>query len=196
MRDGNLEKFFKHENQSEPPSLALMGKLRLGQKSDLLPCFKQDRGLSPPEVDVKDDVALYKYAMPVWVSWWNVSQREDGFPEGRAWGKTILPRGDIPSGYPHWHGIFVLLHRTNPNLVKYQWKQQWLPVDPVRTVDVLPVYISPVDMMEWPTFVSQSRLTIFMWGIIIVNMLPPRQFKTFDEYARTVFVPYTIAQTQ
>ena len=34
--------------------------------------------------------------------------------------KTILPRGDIPSGYPHWHGIFVLLYRTNPNLVKYQ----------------------------------------------------------------------------
>ena len=62
MRDGNLEKFFKHENQSEPPSLASMGKLRLGQKSDLLPCFKQDRGLSPPEVDVKDfdGVALVK----------------------------------------------------------------------------------------------------------------------------------------
>ena len=105
---------------------------------------------------------LYKYAMPVWVSWWNVSPREHGFPEGVAQGKTILPRGDIPSGYPHWHGIFVLLYRTNPNLVKYQWKQQWLPVDPVRTVDVL-----PVDMMEWPTFVSQSRLTIFTWGIII-----------------------------
>ena len=92
--------------------------------------------------------------MPVWVSWWNVSQREDGFPEGRV---------------PHWHDIFVLLYRTNPNLVKYQWKQQWLPVDAVRMVDVLPVDISPVDMMEWPTFVSQSRLTIFTWGIIICN---------------------------
>ena len=100
--------------------------------------------------------------------WWNVSQREDGFPEGGVRGKTIVPRVDSPSGYPHWHGIFVLLHRTNTNLVKYQWKQQWLPVDPVRTVDVLPVNISPVDMMEWPTFVSQSRLTIFTWGIIIL----------------------------
>ena len=89
MRDGNLEKFFKHENQSEPPSLASMGKLRLGQTSDLLPCFKQDRGLSPPEVDVKD-----------------------------------------------------------------------------------------------------------FDGVALVNMLPPRQCKTFDEYARTVFLPYTIAQTQ
>ena len=43
------------------------------------------------------------------------------FPRGRMVfaraepeGKTILPRGDIPSGYPHWHGIFVLLYRTNP----------------------------------------------------------------------------------
>ena len=84
-----------------------------------------------------------------------------GYPE---W--TILPRGDIPSGYPHWHDIFVLLYRTNPNLAKYQWKQQWLPVDPVRTVDVLPVDISLVDMMEWPTVVSQSPFTIFTWGII------------------------------
>ena len=32
----------------------------------------------------------------------------------------FIPRGDIPSGYPLWHGIFVLLYRTNPNLVKYQ----------------------------------------------------------------------------
>ena len=45
--------------------------------------------------------------MPVWVSWWNVSPREDGFPSGSALGKPILPLGDIPSGYPYWHGIFV-----------------------------------------------------------------------------------------
>ena len=30
--------------------------------------------------------------------------------------ETIFPRGDISSGYPHWHGIFDLLYRTNPNL--------------------------------------------------------------------------------
>ena len=59
-------------------------------------------------------VTLYKYAMSVWVTWRNVSAREDGFPEGGARGNTILPRGDIPSCYPHWHGIFVLLYRTNP----------------------------------------------------------------------------------
>ena len=57
---------------------------------------------------------LYKYAMPVRVTWRNVSPREDGFPEGGARGKTILPRGDIPSCYPHCHSIFVLLYRTNP----------------------------------------------------------------------------------
>ena len=59
-------------------------------------------------------LTVYKYAMPVWVTWQNVSLREDGFPEGGARGKTILPRGDIPSCYPHWHGIFDLLYRTNP----------------------------------------------------------------------------------
>ena len=82
---------------------------------------------------------------------------------------NCIPDGSLveESGYPHWHGIFVLLYRTNPNLVKYQWKQQWLPVDPVRTVDIL-----PVDMMEWPTFVSQSRLMIFTWGIIKLIIIP------------------------
>ena len=38
-----------------------------------------------------------KYAMPVWLSWWNVFPQEDGFPSGSALGKTILPLGDIPS---------------------------------------------------------------------------------------------------
>ena len=58
----------------------------------------------------------------MWVSCWNVSPREDGFPEGGARGKTILARGDTPAGYPHWDVIFVLLYQTNLNLVKYQWK--------------------------------------------------------------------------
>ena len=99
-------------------------------------------------------------------------------PEG-GW----FSRGRGPSeNHPHWHGIFVLLYQANPNLVKYQWKQQWLPVDPVRTVDVLQVDISPVDMMEWPTFVSQSRLTIFMWGIIISNI--PYEFNAMQKYMK------------
>ena len=29
-RDGNLEEFFKHENQSTPPSLSTMGRFELG----------------------------------------------------------------------------------------------------------------------------------------------------------------------
>ena len=39
-RDGNLEEFFRHENQSCPPSLSNMWNLRLGGKSDLLPCLE------------------------------------------------------------------------------------------------------------------------------------------------------------
>ena len=33
-------------------------------------------------------------------------------------------------------------------------------------------------------------------GVALVNMLPPRQCKTFDEYARTVSLPYIVAQIQ
>ena len=39
-RDGNLEEFFKHENQPWPPSLADKGELRKGQKSDLVKCLE------------------------------------------------------------------------------------------------------------------------------------------------------------
>jgi len=35
-RDGNLEKFFCHENQAYPPAFSDSGKLHLGTKSDLL----------------------------------------------------------------------------------------------------------------------------------------------------------------
>ena len=41
-RDGDLEGFFGHENQSFPPSLSQYGKLRSGTKSDLLPCLEQN----------------------------------------------------------------------------------------------------------------------------------------------------------
>ena len=40
-RDGNLKEFFQHENQPCPPSLSDRGGLRLGVKSDLLPCLEQ-----------------------------------------------------------------------------------------------------------------------------------------------------------
>lgn len=36
VRDGNLDEFFRHENQAYPPSLSQFGQLRLGSKSDLL----------------------------------------------------------------------------------------------------------------------------------------------------------------
>ena len=43
-RDGNLDSFFSHENQPYPPSLSSFGKLRQGNKSDLLGCLEK---LSP-----------------------------------------------------------------------------------------------------------------------------------------------------
>ena len=39
VRDGDLDEFFRHENQSCPPSLSQNGKLRHGTKSDLLHCL-------------------------------------------------------------------------------------------------------------------------------------------------------------
>ena len=57
-RDGNLDDFFQHENQSTPPSLSKLGKLRTGNKSDLLLCLEkynqQQNTAEPvnPNVDV------------------------------------------------------------------------------------------------------------------------------------------------
>ena len=42
VRDGDLEGFFGHENQSFPPSLSQYGKLRSGTKSDLLSCLEKN----------------------------------------------------------------------------------------------------------------------------------------------------------
>ena len=59
-RDGNLEEFFNHENQSTPPSLSTMGLIRIGHKSDLLPCLETGTLSEPPVIDVKilDGVAI------------------------------------------------------------------------------------------------------------------------------------------
>jgi len=38
-RDGNLDEFFRHENQACPPSLSVSGRLHLGTKSDMLVCL-------------------------------------------------------------------------------------------------------------------------------------------------------------
>ena len=40
-READLENFFKHENQPEPPSLSSQGRIRLGTKSDLLYCLER-----------------------------------------------------------------------------------------------------------------------------------------------------------
>ena len=47
-RDGNLEEFFRHENQACPPSLSDAGRLHLGIKSDLLVCLE---GLSEAQFE-------------------------------------------------------------------------------------------------------------------------------------------------
>ena len=41
VRERDLDSFFPHENQSFPPSLSQYGKIRSGQKSDLLKCLEK-----------------------------------------------------------------------------------------------------------------------------------------------------------
>lgn len=39
-REGNLDEFFRHENQACPPALSDVGKLHLGNKTQLLECLE------------------------------------------------------------------------------------------------------------------------------------------------------------
>ena len=48
-RDGDIQKFFQHENQPYPPSLSKLGELRSGKKADLIAClFPKDDGKGMP----------------------------------------------------------------------------------------------------------------------------------------------------
>ena len=54
-RDGNLEEYFRHENQACPPALSDGESLHLGTKSDLLKCFE---GFSSAQSEVPDTTCL------------------------------------------------------------------------------------------------------------------------------------------
>ena len=60
VRDGDMDEFFRHETLSHPPSLSKHGKMRSGEKSDLISCLKDlvnDSEL-PPETPDVDGVVL------------------------------------------------------------------------------------------------------------------------------------------
>lgn len=67
-RDGDLDKFFTHENQAAPPSLSVGGKIRLGTKADLLHCLEleEKQSANTPVVDVKllDGAAIVQMLNP------------------------------------------------------------------------------------------------------------------------------------
>ena len=54
-RDGNLEEFFRHENQACPPALSDGESLHLGTQSDLLKCFEE---FSSTQSEVPDTTCL------------------------------------------------------------------------------------------------------------------------------------------
>ncbi len=64
-RDGNLEKFFHHENQVCSPSLSQFGKQRLGAKSDLFHCLESIVELDPTQSGPDTDIAILDGAAAV-----------------------------------------------------------------------------------------------------------------------------------
>ena len=70
-RDGNLDEIFRHENQACPPSLSQHGKLRSGNKADLLHCLENSieqndnlPSLPHPDVIVLDGAAVVNFLKP------------------------------------------------------------------------------------------------------------------------------------
>ena len=65
-----MDEFLKHENQSYPPSLSQMAKLRTGKKSDLLHCLEEPNSvnnhcLSPTvQVSIFDGAAIVNMLQP------------------------------------------------------------------------------------------------------------------------------------
>ena len=51
-RSGDLDDFFKYENQPWPPSLAQAGNLQAGQKADLIKCIAPTTDVQSPNPDV------------------------------------------------------------------------------------------------------------------------------------------------
>lgn len=56
VRDGNLDDFFKYENQPWPPSLSQNGQLRGGQKADLVKCLTSTTILNENPAVTQPDV--------------------------------------------------------------------------------------------------------------------------------------------
>ena len=54
-REGDLQDFFKHENQPWPPSLSQHGQLRQGNKAELVQCLQSSTKVvaESPQVDAK-----------------------------------------------------------------------------------------------------------------------------------------------
>ena len=67
QHEGDLDEFFAHENHAYPPSISNFGKLRLGDKSDLLKML-QDTGTKPDdcrfECKIFDGGALIHFLSP------------------------------------------------------------------------------------------------------------------------------------
>ena len=68
-RETDLEQFFAHENQPEPPSLSSLGRIWLGKKSNLLDCIEKvsssvSGDMHPEVAHVIDSAAIVNMRKP------------------------------------------------------------------------------------------------------------------------------------
>ncbi|CAB3998852.1 Hypothetical predicted protein [Paramuricea clavata] len=67
-RDGDIDTFFAHENQSAPPALSIAGKMRSGVKADLLRCLEADlpeqNGVPVVDATILDGAAVVQMLNP------------------------------------------------------------------------------------------------------------------------------------
>jgi len=70
VHNGDLDEFFKYENQFYPPSLSQLGKLRTGKKSEPLHCLEDVTGVSncssshAVQVSILDGAAVVNMLQP------------------------------------------------------------------------------------------------------------------------------------
>lgn len=110
-REGNLDEFFQHENQSCPPSLSQDGKLRLPQKkSEGADCLQS---FTTPQVKIPEDVDAIIIDRSVVVNMVK-PQTEKTFAEYSR--QSFLP--DIQSQLSHAKRLDVVWDKYVPNSLR------------------------------------------------------------------------------
>jgi hypothetical protein len=114
-RDGDLDTFFKHENQPYPPALSVAGDRRHGVKSDLLDCLPKQKTVMTqhPSVDcvILDGAATVQMSKP-------------GLNTTFSDYAHKLFRDHIEPYFNYVVQVYVVFHVYRPNSLKADTKNQ------------------------------------------------------------------------